>query len=107
MINYSGTVLANPKGGTITLDGKPLPTTGYFVDGIVSPLIYSPVSEPSDIDEFAEYLSEYSGADYLDWWVDQETDLLWINGLSWHESLTAALIVARDRDGAVISNIGG
>jgi hypothetical protein len=105
MINYSATILATPVGGTLALDRSELPTTGYFVGGLVSALIYGAENDPDDVDCFAEYLDHATPAQFIGWWTDQETQALWVDGTSWHEGLTEALVIARDRNEIAIYDI--
>lgn len=97
-------VLTRPEGGTIALDGAALPATGFFVGGIVSPLIYDEDDDPQDIEEFVKHIDDLN-ADYLGWWTDSEDDRLWIDATDWYESLTAALVVAKYRNEIAIYDI--
>lgn len=96
-------IMNNPEGGTISLSGADLPTTGYFVGGVVAPLVLSTPIEFTpdaawDIEVFANYVDEYvSGADFLGWWTDEETGKLWIDATSWHGLYGQAERVTRER----------
>lgn len=101
MIN---TILANRDGGTIALNGSELPTTGYFVGGITSALVYGPQDGPEDVIEFVRYLDNL-GAEYVGWWTDQETGALWIDGSDHFAQQWFAEGIARDRGEIAIYDI--
>jgi hypothetical protein len=93
-MNIVETILGNPQGGTVKLGGGDLPVTGYFVGGVVNPLLIEPDDRPEDVRDnlkfFLEYLAEDTEAvrsvQYVGWWTDEETGRLWVDGTSWHET---------------------
>jgi hypothetical protein len=88
-VNAFEQIMASPVGGTLSLTGDPLPTEGYFVGGVVSPLILDPEDSPQEradqVKCFAEHLLARSAfARFLGWWTDEETGRLWVDGVSHH-----------------------
>lgn len=102
-MDYFEQVTASPEGGTASLrDGHPLPTTGYFVGGIVSPLIFftgelEGAEAPWNLETFTTYLIEQINADFLGWWTDEETGHLYVDGVTWHETEFEAGRIGRGR----------
>jgi hypothetical protein len=95
-------IIANPEGGTVSLTGNPVPESGYFVGGMVSPLILpTPIEFTPDaafeIETFVNYLLDRVGADYLGWWTDEETGKLWVDATSWHADYDEAERLCRER----------
>lgn len=89
-MNFTEQIMANPSGGTVSLVGEDLPTTGYFVGGVVAPLILEPSDSPAErremLDDFIDYLNGPTvGAAYLGWWTDEETGRVWVDGTSHHQ----------------------
>ena len=103
-VDYASTILDDPNGNTVALNGGQLPTSGYFVGGIVSALIYQGDDE-GDIQEFAAYLHESTDAEYIGWWTDQETGQLWIDGSEWYQHLGIAKAVGKGRNEIAIYDV--
>jgi hypothetical protein len=103
MTNIASQILDDPEGGTVSLAGDPLPTVGYFVGGVVTPLILdTPSQHPrwdrEAMDGFIEYLNSPAvGALYLGWWTDEETGTLWVDGTTWHADYDEAERTTRER----------
>lgn len=109
-MNLTQQILAKPEGGTVSLTGDDLPVTGYFVGGLVSPLIIEPEDPPADqreaLDTFIEYLNGPTVAvSYLGWWTDEETGKLWVDGTTWHETEFEAGRIGRRRREIAIYDI--
>lgn len=109
-MNITSKILAKPEGGTVSLTGDPLPTGGYFVGGLVSPLIIEPEDSPREqreaLDHFIEYLNGPTvGAAFLGWWTDEETGKLWVDGTSHHETEFVAGRIGRRRREIAIYDI--
>lgn len=108
-MNFTQQILDNPSGGTIHLGGDNLPVTGYFVGGIVSPLIIEPDESPADqreaLDTFIKYLINGAGPAYLGWWTDEETGKVWVDGTTWHETEFEAGRIGRKRREIAIFDI--
>jgi hypothetical protein len=112
MTSIADKIMNSPSGGTISLRGEDLPKTGYFVGGLVSPLIIpSPLEFAPDakweIEVFVSYLTESTDASYVGWWTDDETDNLWIDGTSWHPTELLAGNVGRERREIAVYDIAG
>lgn len=107
-MNVIGQVLSNPTGGTVSLTDDELPTTGYFVGGVVSPLILEPTESPADqreaLEAFVPYLQSM-GVAYLGWWTDEETGKLWVDGTSHHSTEFVAGRIGRRRREIAIFDI--
>lgn len=101
-MNFTQQIMESPSGGTASLKGGHLPLSGYYVGGLVSPLILEPEDSPSErreaLDTFIEYLNGPTvGAPFLGWWTDEETGKVWIDGTSWHETESEAGRIGRQR----------
>jgi hypothetical protein len=103
-MNITQKILANPDGGTVKAadPGQTLPTTGYFVGGVVSSLIIDENALIPDqeecIETFVAYLIEYvADADYIGWWTDAETRDLYVDGTTWFADYNEAEQATRDR----------
>lgn len=92
------TIIDNPEGGTFRLSGEALPTTGYFVGGRVSALIIEgdPRGYREEIEFFVEYLSTL-GADYVGWWLDEDTGKIWVDCSDWFRDYETAERICRGR----------
>lgn len=98
-MDYFEQIVASPEGGTASLHGQGLPTRGYFVGGLVSPLILDDFSGDADwnVEIFASYLTDSVRAHYLGWWTDGETGKIWVDGTTWHATELEAGQVGRER----------
>lgn len=67
------------SGGTFSLDGRPVPDSGYFVGGAVPSLINPTRAQVIDFVETA-------GSDYVGFWEDSETLALYIDAVDHTES---------------------
>jgi len=87
-MNFTEQIMSSPEGGTASLNGEDLPATGYFVGGVVSPLIIEPddslAEQKEALDTFISYVDEQTIAPYLGWWTDDETGRLWVDATTWH-----------------------
>ena len=98
-------IFAEPEGGTVKLGGGQLPDHGYFVGGIVRPLVIEQGDRLDDVRDnikfFIENLAEDTGAlrsvRYVGWWTDEETGKLWVDGTSWYSDYSEAEWVCRAR----------
>lgn len=92
-----------PSGGTVALNGLPLPIVGYFVGGASEELVY-----PSFVEfngrEAAQFVQSAT-APYVGWWVDEETGKIHIDAVNWFEEHDAAAAVARVRKEIAIWDI--
>jgi hypothetical protein len=71
------TGLANGEtGGTFNVNGRALPTDGYFVGGVVPSLI-----NPTR-DKIAEFV-EFAPADYVGYWEDSTDYALYVDAVTW------------------------
>ncbi|HKZ21138.1 MAG TPA: hypothetical protein VJQ57_13640 [Acidimicrobiia bacterium] len=102
------TILANREGGTLKLDGLPLPEVGYFVGGLIPALVVPhDESAESEIEDFLLDAGTAPGVDFLGWWTDSEDGRLWVDGSDWHLLRTDALRVAAERGEIAIYDIAG
>lgn len=109
-MDFTQRILDTPSGGTIHLGGDNLPVTGYYVGGVVSPLILEPDDSPADqreaLDEFIAYLNGPTvGAPFLGWWTDEETGKVWVDGTTWHETEAEAGRIGLERREIAIFDI--
>ncbi len=94
----------NREGGTVHLsDEGPLPTTGYFVGGVVSALIIEPSefdTEEADqmVQSFLIYLKSQNLAPYVGWWTDEETGKLYVDATTWYRHYDVAESACRSRN---------
>lgn len=102
-------IISDPSGGTASLRGLELPSTGYFVGGLVSPLIVedgsSVTSLRADLETFVSYLTDSTDAEYVGWWTDEETGRLWVDATSHHYSEYYAARYGRERREIAIFDI--
>lgn len=94
-------IIENPEGGTAHLQGAELPGTGYYVGGVVSSLILDqPTSRTDgDIEAFVAYIAlDGNIAEYVGWWVDDETGKLYVDATTWHADYDEAERVTRERN---------
>lgn len=102
-MNFTEQIIASPEGGTVSLTGDPLPAVGYFIGGVVAPLILGPqeldTAEGREmIDTFIAYLNGPTvGALYLGWWTDEDTNAVYVDGTSWRSSYEQAETLCRTR----------
>lgn len=113
-MDYFAQIITSPEGGTASLNERitALPDTGYYVGGLVSPLVIDDVDSITQDDRwnlevFVAYLIETVGADYIGWWTDSETGKLWIDGTTWHLGEFIAARVGRERGELAIYDIRG
>lgn len=108
-VNAFEQIMASPAGGTLSLTGDPLPTEGYYVGGIVSPLVLDPEDSPQEqagqVAYFTGYLAQASLARYVGWWTDVETGKVWVDGVSHHATERRASRLGRLRREIAIFNI--
>jgi hypothetical protein len=110
-MNITSLIIESPSGGTSSLTGDELPVTGFFVGGVIPPLVLD-ASElwtsaaRRQIDEFVERLNGPTvGVLYLGWWLDEDTDKVWIDGTTWHETEPEAVRTGRKRREIAIFDI--
>lgn len=107
-MDITSRIVASRSGGTARLDGGELPNYGYFVGGIISPLIVGedtllPVTE---IDNFVDYVrSPHVEAEYLGWWTDTETGKLYVDATSWVADVDKAVRLGEERGEIAIFDI--
>lgn len=104
-VNAFEQIMASPAGGTLSLTGDPLPTEGYYVGGLVSPLILDGTDAQSDVSVFTEYLLDTLDVKFIGWWTDEETGHLWVDGVSHHATEHRASRLARERREIAIFDI--
>lgn len=100
-MNIVEQIFASPEGGTASLNGGKLPVYGYFVGGLVSPLILDGTSDAAgardEIEAFVAYLAESTDAGYAGWWTDEETGKVYVNGVDWYGSEMRAADIGHQR----------
>lgn len=88
-------ILHSPEGGTADLGGLPLPTTGYFVGGAGTALVF-PSADTVDEYLLREYLLRTT-ARYIGWWTDAETGKVYVDQSDWIAGYAEAENTARTR----------
>lgn len=106
-MDITSRIIESRSGGTVRLDGGELPSYGYFVGGIISPLIVGddnllPVTE---IDNFVDYVRTQTDAPYLGWWTDEETGKLYVDATSWEPDVDKATRLGEERGEIAIFDI--
>lgn len=88
-------VLYEPEGGTADLGGIPLPTTGYFVGGAGTCLVF-----PS-ADQVDRYLVRHfllrARSRHVGWWTDETTGKVYVDQVTWFDAYDWAEQTARER----------
>lgn len=86
-------------GGTVrrTAVGSELPTTGYWVGGVVSPLVIDPDDLGGDNVGEIETFVNYITTEFVGWWTDSDDDQLYVDAVTWFESHDDAAKAARER----------
>lgn len=99
-MDITSQIVENIEGGTVSLEGRDLPTTGYFVGGVVSPLVLpGDFLVASEIDYFVSYLTlDGNVAEYVGWWTDSDDGKLYIDGTTWHADYDEAERICRERN---------
>lgn len=90
-------MLTNPDGGTFALDGSDLPTTGYYVGGLVSPLIVDDLTTEEDVALFIDYLRSLGKVQFVGWWTDIEDGTVWVDGTSHMATYIDAEVACKER----------
>lgn len=104
-MNIAEQIMASPVGGTLRLGGGELPIYGYFVGGVVRPLVAELGDRPSDtldnikffVGNLAEDTQALRSVRYIGWWTDEETGKLYVDGTSWHADYNEAERACRER----------
>jgi hypothetical protein len=101
-MNFTSQIIQNPEGGTVALAWDEVPTAGYLVGGLVSPLVLDEQGTLADereaLDAFIEYINGPTvGAPFLGWWTDEETGKLYVDATTWHGTEFEAGRIGRER----------
>lgn len=113
MTNFTRQIVVSPEGGTASLVAAGLPTTGYFVGGIVTPLVIDSLDSVTvgqavgildRIDRFIEALHGKS-IDFLGWWTNEEDGKLYVDGTSWHADEQEARRIGKSRGEIAIFDV--
>lgn len=97
-------ILSYPSGGTARTDGRPTPTTGYFVGGAGRALAFElkdgALGAAWARDGIQEFLTgiELDGVMYVGWWTDSETGKLWLDTVTWTANYNQAEQWCTDRE---------
>lgn len=93
-------ILSTPDGGTVRMDGRPLPTTGYFVGGAGRALEIEASGAADMISRITEFLNgiTFDRAMYVGWWTDTETGKLWLDTTTWTGNYNQAEEWCRSRE---------
>lgn len=108
MTDYTQQILDNPSGGTVSLDGQPLPAYGYFVGGRITSLIIDlgdPAQPGADIDNFVKEVESLPDTSYLGWWTDEESGALYVDATTWVPDVDKALRLGEERGEIAIFDI--
>lgn len=84
MTTISEQIVRNPEGGTVDMDGYPLPPDGFFVGGAGTVLIFRSHQE-IDKSLISLWLTRppVAACVYVGWWTDQETGKVYVDWSSW------------------------
>lgn len=102
--NLVNQILSTPDGGTVRMDGRPLPTSGYFVGGagraLEIELKDSAVGAAFAQDLIRDFLNGITldQVMYVGWWTDSETGKLWLDTTTWTASYNQAEQWCTDRE---------
>lgn len=103
-------IFKSPEGGTARRNGseRPLPQDGFWVGGIVSPLVIDDLSNPGafeEIDFFLDYLITQALAEFVGWWTDTETGKVYVDAVSWQGTEFLARRLGRARSEIAVFDI--
>ena len=89
-------------GGTVPLNGLPLPSTGFYVGGRIPSLIMS----VDDVESRGQHVATLqsvinfvsrAGTPYVGVWRDNESDKIYFDAVEWYANEYTACAVARVR----------
>lgn len=85
-------------GGTVPLNGLPLPSMGYYVGGRIPSLVLTDaeVSRRAVVYQVIDYVSR-AGTAYVGVWRDSDSDKIYFDAVEWYSTESAACAVARVR----------
>lgn len=95
--------LLGEDGGTVSVNGLPLPVSGYYVGGVVPTLVFGSRGEV----RFPEVLAflEASGTSYVGFWVDSDDGRVHFDAVDWYEWAALAETIATSRKEIAIWDI--
>lgn len=97
-------------GGTVPLNGLPLPSMGYYVGGSVPSLIM----EAADVDSRGQHVATLqsvinfvsrAGTPYVGVWRDHETNKIYFDAVNWFADGSTAMAVAFARSEIAVWDI--
>ena len=106
-MNIFQAIKDSPEGGTVGLDGRPVPQYGFFVGGHGDPAVFSAGTEfTPDLERQISDWIRKSNAPYVGWWTDSEGGKLYLDGSDYIESEFTAIQIGELRKEIAIWDIG-
>ncbi len=103
-MNIPEQIIANPEGGTVSLDGSPLPDYGFFVGGAGKPLVFDNLGVAMDQNTISAFL-HCASSGYVGWWTDSKDRKVYIDSTDWFASPDEAFDAGRVRGEIAIWDI--
>jgi hypothetical protein len=91
--------IVDGEGGTVATNGFDLPETGFFVGGLVPPLVFESAEDanrPEALGAIQRFIAD-NVPTYVGWWTDSETGKVYVDATSWHWSKALATHAATSR----------
>lgn len=101
----AGAARQDIEGGTVALNGLPLPSAGYYVGGAGPSLVFDSFAVV-DGPEIARFVESAPSA-YVGWWVDSETGKIYIDAVEWYANEFTATAIAQVRHELAVWDIAG
>lgn len=85
-------------GGTLSTVGEALPTTGYWVGGAHSEIVFTRDTDRDFLLYSIQHFLEESQASWLGWWVNPDTGHVHLDSTTWVEGYHDAENLCRQRE---------
>lgn len=98
-------IVEEKEGGTFSTHGASVPTTGFWVGGVVDPTVVTPDHDREHLAYLVQQKIVESQTEWVGYWLDWETNLYHLDGVSWTEDAAQAVKWAQDRGEKAIHSI--
>lgn len=83
-MNISELIMRNPEGGTVDIEGDPLPDHGFFVGGAGTMLVFKSAEEIDT--HLVDVWFKGQQSPYAGWWTDKDTGKVYVDWTTWYSS---------------------